>query len=298
MVGADLCPVQVDQEHYGTKQDTDAESEYATFELRLRGRIAQVCIRVVVVCVCVCVALLPPDRGGGAAGHGAAGGGEGVVVARRRRPGAGRPQPCALGGTVPCAQLLRRHTPPLLCCRCTPCWRSWIAGSPAATARFCAAFLARYGPAAAAAHRNSPPPNQLYVLHMVEWRRAFRVLGPHGTPQALLPLQQCCSLMSTPGECQVEPALLPSPRSHAALQGPPIGLSQFPGVPNEDKPLIPELCMVRGFALCRASSRASCAGHHQHGARHLQEAHDVAEHCAAPADAVPAGQGAARCTRV
>jgi hypothetical protein len=34
-------PQKVDQEHYGTKPDTDLDSEYATFELRIRGRIAQ-----------------------------------------------------------------------------------------------------------------------------------------------------------------------------------------------------------------------------------------------------------------
>jgi hypothetical protein len=52
---------------------------------------------------------------------------------------------------------------------------------------------------------------ELYVLHM-----------------AMLPLQRCCTLSSQPGEAN----------------GPPIALQQFPGVPNDNKPLIPQLCVA------------------------------------------------------
>lgn len=50
---------------------------------------------------------------------------------------------------------------------------------------------------------------ELYILHM-----------------AMLPLQQCCTLGSQPGECL----------------GPPIALQQFPGVVEDSKPLVPQLC--------------------------------------------------------
>jgi hypothetical protein len=53
--------------------------------------------------------------------------------------------------------------------------------------------------------------NNRYVLHM-----------------AMIPLQNCCSLDSRPGECP----------------GPPITMQQFPGVPVSDKPLLPELCFA------------------------------------------------------
>jgi hypothetical protein len=55
---------------------------------------------------------------------------------------------------------------------------------------------------------------------------------------AMLPLQQCCSLASVPGEAK----------------GPPVTMTQFPGVTPTDKALLPELCFAI-IAMTRSINR-------------------------------------------